>query len=318
MNSAQLQYVICPVASKDAETHRMAYWSWGDPAASHLVVCVHGLSRQGRDFDVLAQALCARHGAGIRVVCPDLVGRGQSDWLKDPLLYQPATYVADMLSMLAQLSAQAAIQKLDWVGTSMGGMIGMVLCGQPSLPLPVPVRRLVLNDVGPVIEFESIRRISGYLGKTGRFESLQQAAAALWAISGSFGPHTPQQWLALSRHMVRPHAAEPGLLTLHYDPAIAEVVRAATAETVAQGEQMLWAMYDQIRAETLLLRGAHSDLLSSATAGEMTRRGPKARLVEFAGVGHAPTLVLEPQTSAVCDFLLGGAGDTDAPAGRPA
>ena len=280
----------------------MAYWQWGDPACAHVVVCVHGLSRQGRDFDVLARALVAHAGGALRVVCPDVAGRGQSDWLKDPMGYQVPHYAADMLALIAQLHAQAAIETLDWVGTSMGGLIGLAVCGQPGLPLPVPVRRLVLNDVGPVIEWQALVRIGAYLGHTGHFVSVQQAADAMWAISSSFGPHTPAQWLALSMHMVRPHPE--GGVTLHYDPAIAMPFRAVTAETAAQGEAALWQLYDAVTAQTLLLRGADSDLLSPATAQAMTQRGPRARLVEFAGVGHAPTLVATDQVATVQAFLL--------------
>lgn len=282
----------------------MAYWSWGPGDAPHVVVCLHGLSRQGRDFDVLAAALCQRK-PGLRVICPDVVGRGHSDWLKNPAGYQPATYVADMLQLLGREHARSPITTLDWVGTSMGGMVGMIACGQPGLPLPLPVRRLVLNDVGPAVEWQSIQRIAGYVGKTGRFASEQEAADAMWAISTGFGPHTPEQWLALCRPMLRDLPGEPGMLQLHYDPAIGVNVRAATQESVVQGSQMLWALYDQIKADTLLLRGAESDLLSPAVAAEMTQRGPRARLVEFQGVGHAPTLVTEDQVRVVADFLLG-------------
>ena len=304
MIQPQLQFVACASAGDTLQAHRMAYWQWGDAMAAHAVVCVHGLSRQGRDFDVLARELVRRAGGALRVVCPDVVGRGQSDWLKDAKLYQPFTYAGDMLQMLGQLHAQAPIQTLDWVGTSMGGMIGMAVCGQSGLPLAAPVRRLVLNDVGPAVEFASIQRIAGYIGQTGRYESLEQAADAMWAISSSFGPHTKEQWLDLCRPMLKPIEGEPGMLTLHYDPAIGEMIRAATEESVAQGTQLLWSLYDQIRAETLLLRGAESDLLSSETARQMLLRGPKARLVEFAGVGHAPTLVAEDQVDVVVDFLL--------------
>lgn len=278
----------------------MAYWEWGDATAGHVIVCVHGLSRQGRDFDVLAQALVEKSGGGVRVVCPDVVGRGESDWLKDPALYQVPTYAADMLALLAQLKPTT----LDWLGTSMGGLIGMALCGQPNLPLPVPVRRLVLNDVGPVIQWESIARIAGYLGRNMEFDSLQAAADAMWAISTSFGPHTPQQWLELSRPMVKPRGDGQSGVRLHYDPAIAVGVRAVTPEAAVQGEAMLWYLYDAISAPTLLLRGADSDLLSPATARQMTQRGPQARLVEFAGVGHAPTLIAADQVDTVASFLL--------------
>ena len=279
----------------------MAYWSWGDAASLHVVVCVHGLSRQGRDFDVLARALCERADGRLRVVCPDVVGRGRSDWLKDPMGYQIPAYVGDMLALLAHLKPGT----LDWVGTSMGGLIGIALCGQPGLPLAAPVRRLVLNDVGPAIRWEALERIGTYLGQTGRFDSVEQAAAAMLAISASFGPHTPAEWLALSRPMVKPLADGSGAFTLHYDPAIAVPFRTVTQETSAQGEALLWKLYDAITADTLLLRGADSDVLAEVTAQQMALRGPHARLVEFSGVGHAPTLVANDQVSAVADFLLG-------------
>ena len=279
----------------------MAYWQWGDPLAAHVVVCAHGLSRQGRDFDLLARALCARAAAPIRVVCPDVVGRGKSDWLKDVMGYQIPAYAADMLALVAQLKPAT----LDWVGTSMGGLIGIVVCGQPGLPLPVPVRRLVLNDVGPTIQWEAVVRIGTYLGQTGRFESVEQAAAAMLAISTTVGPHTPEQWLELSRHMIKPLGDGSGALTLHYDPAIAVPFRTLTHESAAQGEAVVWQLYDNIRAQTLLTRGAVSDVLSPATALAMTQRGPKARLVEFAGIGHAPTLIAADQVDCVTGFLLG-------------
>jgi pimeloyl-ACP methyl ester carboxylesterase len=285
----------------------MAYWQWGDAAAAHVIVCVHGLSRQGRDFDVLAQALVHRTGGKLRVVCPDVVGRGKSDWLKDPMAYQVPTYVGDMLAMLGQLHQQAPVAALDWVGTSMGGLIGMGIAGTPKLPLPTPVRRMVLNDVGPVIEWRSIERMKSYLGDTGRFASVQQAADAMWAISTTFGPHTPEQWLALSRPMVR--ELTEGGLTLHYDPAIAAPVRALTREAAAQAEATLWQLYDNIRARGLVTRGAESDLLAKDTALAMTQRGPRASLVEFPGVGHAPTFVHHDQVEAVALFLLESADE---------
>jgi len=304
MTEPTLHFVPCPgvAATRNAPDqtgHRMAYWQWGDPANPHVVLCVHGLTRQGRDFDVLAQAL----SPFARVICPDVVGRGHSDWLRDPLAYQMATYGGDMLALLAQLHAQTPIQTLDWLGTSMGGLIGMGVLGTPGLPLPVPVRRLVLNDVGPALEWTALQRIGTYLGNTGRFELLQQAADAMWAISASFGPHTPAQWLELSRHMVKPLVPGEPALTLHYDPALAASFRSFTAESAAEGEAALWQLYDAITAQTLLLRGADSDLLSAQTAQAMTQRGPKARLVEFAGVGHAPTLIAGPQVAEVVGFL---------------
>ena len=310
MNEASLDFVNCPDASGG---HRMAYWQWGDPLSAHVVICVHGLSRQGRDFDVLAQGLCAAAAMQqrtLRVVCPDVAGRGNSEWLKDPMGYQVPAYAADMLALVRQLQAKSPIEALDWVGTSMGGLIGLVVCGSAaSRPfetgLPA-VRRLVLNDVGPAIEWQAIVRIGTYLGQAGHFESEEQAADAMLAISSGFGPHTPAQWLALSRPMLRPvSSAADSPLRLHYDPAIAGPFKLATEESTRQGEAILWHLYDHISAPTLLLRGANSDLLSAESAKAMTLRGPRARLVEFTGVGHAPTLVAPDQVDAVMRFLLG-------------
>lgn len=280
----------------------MAYTTWGDPLAAHVIVCVHGLTRQGRDFDVLAQALVARADHSVRVICPDVVGRGLSDWLKQPEGYQVPQYAADMAALLGKLQAQTPMQTLDWVGTSMGGLIGMVVAGQPDFPKPCAIRRLVLNDVGPVVSWGAIERMKTYVGQTGRFATLQEAADAMWAISQSFGPHTPEVWLALSAPMVKRQA--DGSLSLHYDPAIGVPIRAMTEEAAQGAQAVLWPIYDQITAQTLLLRGQQSDLLTLETAQAMQTRGPKATLVEFAGVGHAPTLNDETQVGTVAEFLL--------------
>lgn len=310
------------VACDDAHGgHRMAYWQWGDAHSARVVVCVHGLTRQGRDFDVLARAIVARAGGDVRVVCPDVAGRGRSDWLRDPMLYQVPVYAADMLALIAQLQREQPIETLDYVGTSMGGLIGFVLAGHRELPLARPIRRLVVNDVGPTIETAALQRIAAYVGQGGRFESLQAAADAMWSISTGFGPHTPAQWLALSRPMVVPASsrtadgtakregasdveAADGPWVLHYDPAIAVALRAITPEAAAQGGAVMWSLYDAIEARTLVTRGAQSDLLSRDTAQAMTERGPRAALVEFEGVGHAPTFVDPAQVAAVVSFLF--------------
>jgi pimeloyl-ACP methyl ester carboxylesterase len=295
MADPTLNFVNCPDA---AGGHRMAYWQWGDATAGHTVVCVHGLTRQGRDFDVLARALLARAPGPIRVVCPDVAGRGMSDWLQDPKAYAVPTYAADMLELLAHLKPQT----LDWVGTSMGGLIGMAVCVHAKA-VGAEVRRLVLNDVGPVLEWASLVRIGTYLAKHMHYDSLQQAADSLRIIASSFGPHTPEQWMELSRHMVKPDPQ--GGVRLHYDPAIALAFQSLAQDAAALGEAALWGLYDAITAETLVVRGADSDLLSIQTAVQMTQRGPKAKLVSFEGVGHAPTLVAEDQVDIVASFLLG-------------
>ena len=269
--------------------HRMAYWEWGDAANPKVLVCVHGLSRQGRDFDTLARALSGEY----RVVCPDVAGRGRSDWLKNSASYAIPTYVADMVTLLARLDAS----QVHWVGTSMGGLIGMGLASLPGSP----IARLVLNDVGPAIEYAALARIGGYLGQPVRWNSVDEAADALRAISLGFGPHTRQEWLALSRPQL---VADGDGFKTHYDPAIAVPFKAVTPELAAAGEGLMWKAYDAIRCPTLLLRGAESDLLSLGTAQAMAQRGPRARLHEFAGVGHAPMLVQPEQRAVVREFLL--------------
>jgi pimeloyl-ACP methyl ester carboxylesterase len=267
----------------------MAYWEWGDAANPRVLVCVHGLSRQGRDFDTLARALCGE----FRVVCPDVVGRGQSDWLADPAGYQIPVYVADMVTLLARLAAR----EIAWVGTSMGGLIGLGLASLAN----TPIGKLVLNDVGPTIQYEAIARIGTYLGMPVRWASVEEAADYMRGISKGFGAHTREQWLALTRPMLK---AQGDAFVPHYDPAIALPFRGVTPEIAAAGEAATWAAYDRVACPVLLLRGSDSDLLSRATAQAMTQRGPRAQLREFAGVGHAPMLIAPDQVAAVREFLL--------------
>ena len=293
MTEPRLSFVQC---LDTRGLHRMAYWEWGDPSNPRVLVCVHGLTRQGRDFDTLARTLCDTY----RVVCPDVVGRGRSDRLADPHGYQIPAYLADMVTLLARLNAS----RLDWVGTSMGGLVGMLLAAQKGSP----IGRLVLNDVGPKIEFEAVKRIGAYLGVPQRWTSVDEAADYLRSISPGFGPHTREQWLALTLPMLVPEVADAGGISTgyrsHYDLDIALPFRAITPESAAKGEAVLWHAYDAIACPTLLLRGADSDLLTRETARAMTERGPKARLHEFAGVGHAPTLVVPEQVDVVRGFLL--------------
>jgi pimeloyl-ACP methyl ester carboxylesterase len=287
MTEPRLHHVSC---LDGRGLHRMAYWSWGDDANPRVLVCAHGLSRQGRDFDTLAADLADHY----RVICPDVVGRGQSDWLADPAGYGIPGYVADMVTLVARLG----VAQVDWVGTSMGGLIGLSLASLPGNP----VRRLVLNDIGPALDAAGLQRIGTYVGQPAHWATLDEAADALWSISQGFGPHSRAQWLDLTRPQLRVDGAgyKP-----HYDPAIGVAMRQITPAMAAAGEAALWQAYDRISAPTLLLRGQVSDLLSPATAQAMTERGPRARCVEFAGVGHAPTLVQADQRAVVRSFLLG-------------
>ncbi len=269
--------------------HHMAYVEWGDPANPKVLVCVHGLTRSGRDFDFLAQALAKDY----RVVCPDVVGRGRSDWLRNPSLYTVPQYAADMTTLLARLD----VETVHWVGTSMGGLIGMALAAQPESP----ITRLVLNDVGPVVSAVSLARIAEYLGKAPRFDSIEQAEMFVRFVSQPFGPHTDEQWRHLTAHVTR--KAADGKIEFAYDPGIAQPFAEQLAASGGKDVE-LWPLYDGIRCPTLLVRGETSDLLSHETATAMAGRGPKASLVEMSGVGHAPTLMTDAQVAPVRDFLL--------------
>ena len=268
--------------------HRVAYLEWGDPRNRDVLVCVHGLTRSSRDFDELARALCGQ----FRVVCPDVAGRGDSDRLADPMLYAVPQYVSDMVTLIARLDVEA----VSWVGTSLGGLIGMALAAQSHSP----VARLVLNDAGPVISRASLERIAGYVGTQMQFASVEAAEAYIRAISAPFGPHSDAQWRFLTETWLRRN--DDGSWRAHYDARIAEPFRA----TLPEKDMELWPVYDAIRCPTLVLRGEHSDLLSRTTTQQMRSRGPKARVVEIRGVGHAPTLMHPDQIALVHEFLLEG------------
>ena len=269
--------------------HRMAYVEWGDSRNRDVLVCVHGLTRSGRDFDDFARALCGQ----FRVICPDLAGRGDSDKLADPVLYAAPQYVADMVTLIARLDCEA----LSWVGTSLGGLVGMALAAQPGNP----IKKLVLNDAGPVISRASLQRIAAYVGVVPRFATLEKAEEYVRTISAPFGPHSDAQWRTLTEHWVR--QLPDGSWRPHYDARLAAAFRASMPE---EGDLELWQIYDAIRCPTLVLRGELSDLLSRETAAAMARRGPKAKVVEIGGVGHAPTLMHAGQIALVRDFLLQG------------
>ena len=265
--------------------HRMAYVEWGDPDNQKVLLCVHGLTRNARDFDALAQALSSDY----RVVCPDVVGRGNSDWLEAKSDYTFPLYVSDMVTLIARLG----VEHVDWVGTSMGGVIGMLLAAQPH----TPVRRLVLNDVGPLITAESLRRIGQYIGKNSVFPTLEAAENYMRQIGASYGPLTDEQWQHLTRYSMRP--VEKGYIS-NYDPGLGTPFKMMPI-LLNVG---VWDSYDRIRYPVLAIRGAESDLLRRETWLDMAKRGPRAKLVEFPGVGHAPMLMSEDQIAAIRDFLL--------------
>jgi pimeloyl-ACP methyl ester carboxylesterase len=275
--------------------HPMAYREWGDPIAARVVICVHGLTRNGRDFDALAAALAE---AGCRVVCPDVVGRGDSGWLADPAGYGFPQYLADMTLLLAHLEVEA----VDWVGTSMGGLIGMMMAAQPVTPGPgTLLRRLVLNDVGPFLPKAALEGIAGYVGHDPRFADLAAAEAYFRDIHSGFGALTDREWRRLAETSVVAVEGEgdpEGALRLHYDPGIGAGFRMGPIEDVD-----LWAVWDRITVPSLVLRGVNSGLLLPETAAEMTRRGPRAECVEIADCGHAPALLDPDQIALVRNWL---------------
>ncbi len=263
--------------------HRVSYTEWGDSKAPRTIVCCHGLTRNGRDFDALASVLVE----DARVICPDIVGRGRSDWLRDPAHYGYPQYCADMNALIARLN----ISELEWVGTSMGGLIGMILAAQPG----TPIRRLVMNDVGPFVPKAALQRIADYVGLDSGFSSLAGVETHLRKILAPFGQLTDAQWDHLVLHGYRRRS--DGTFGLAYDPAIARNVKAAVQDWD------LWPLWDRIAIPTLLLRGADSDLLLPEIAAEMTKRGPHAKLVTWQCVGHAPALMAMDQIGLVKEWL---------------
>ena len=262
--------------------HRVVWHEWGNPANPRVVICVHGLTRTGRDFDVLGETLARTH----RVLAVDMPGRGRSEWLPAKADYVYPTYLTTLTALIAASGAES----VDWVGTSMGGLLGIVMAAQPA----TPIARLVVNDVGPTIEPAALARIRNYVGADPTFASEAELIAYVRTIS-PFGPHDDAQWDHLARTTIsrRPD----GRFGFVYDPGIAVPFRESTAPPD------LWPLWDTVTSPTLVLRGAESDLLSATTARAMTQRGPKARLVEFAGVGHAPTLLVRDQVQTIVEFL---------------
>ena len=300
----RLNYVTC---ASPAGAHRMAYWEWGDPDNDKVLLCVHGLTRTGRDFDLLAQRMASEY----RVVCPDVVGRGKSDWLINPAFYVVPQYAADMLTLIARLNPA----QLDWVGTSMGGLIGLALAGTlnlseklrpegtTSLPADQTLRlgKMVLNDIGPSISLSGLERIAAYVGQPMQFDSFSQAVDYVRSVSAGFGQHDQDGWEDLTRHVF---CEKNGHWVKHYDLRIAEPFAGQTEEVVKASEALLWGAYESIAAPVLVVRGALSDLLTADTVSQMLTRNPRASLFEVSNVGHAPTLRTNDQIDPVQQFLL--------------
>ncbi len=263
--------------------HRLHYTEWGNPG-DPVVVCVHGLSQNARSFDALAASLQATY----HIACLDVVGRGKSGWLAESSGYGYPQYLADATTLVARLG----VDRVDWVGTSMGGLIGMMMAAYPNSP----VGRLVINDIGPFLPKAAIERIGTYMTGENRFADMAGFEAYLRKVYAPFGPLSDAQWQRMARHGARRN--DDGTISPVYDPAIADAFRGAPANDVD-----LWSVWDAITCPTLVLRGAESDILLGETAAEMRRRGPRATVIEFAGIGHAPALQSDDQIDAIRDFL---------------
>lgn len=265
--------------------HRIAYFEWGEPTNDRVVICVHGLTRCGRDFDFVAESLQDRY----RVICPDLPGRGHSHWLAGHEGYRPPMYAADMTALIAR----AGVEQVDWIGTSLGGIVGMLLAAQPN----TPIRKLVVNDVGAFVGRSALERIAAYLGKDPLFADLGEVEAYLRMVHATFGPLADEHWQHLSRHSIR-HDAHARGLRLHYDPSLALPFREDLDSDID-----LWPVWEKIACPVLILRGEESDILRADTAEQMLVRGPAAELIEFPEVGHAPMLMDRVQIEAVREWL---------------
>ena len=287
MSPFQIKTVQC---LSPAGLHNMAYKEWGDPKNPAVLLCVHGVTRVSDDFDALAAVMSDRY----RVICPDVVGRGRSSWLTNPQAYQLPQYVSDMVTLIARLD----VTQVDWFGTSMGGLIGMGVAALKGNP----IRKMMLNDIGPTINFAALMRIAQYMGKEVRFPTFEAGVDYIRTIAAPFGPHSDEQWNKLAGDVLRQQ--KDGQWSLHYDPAIAQAFSTFTEENAAQSEAALWAIYDSIQCPVLLVRGSESDLLSRETADLMTQRGPRAALTELAGIGHAPTFMQPEQIALARDFFI--------------
>lgn len=274
--------------SSGESKHRMAYHAWGDPSNPKVLICVHGLTRRGSDFKTLAEAMCQDY----YVVCPDIVGRGQSDRLSNPMLYAVPQYVADMTQLVKQLG----LAQVNWFGTSMGGLIGMVYASMPNSP----IRKMLINDVGPRIEPEAIARLGSYVGQPFAFTNREEALAKLNQICATFGDHTPQEWEIYNGPML---VQRDGKWVMHYDADIAVPFASVNPIMAKAGEMAMWHAFKQIHIPMLIVRGGDSDLLSAATVAEMCKVNPYARSIEIPNVGHAPAFLKAEQIALAKEFF---------------
>ena len=264
--------------------HRVHYTEWGEADNPRVLICAHGLTRCGRDFDTLAKSLQDHY----RVICPDVAGRGESDWLTNKSDYNYAQYMNDMTALLAR----ADVETVHWVGTSMGGIMGMLLASHAN----TPITRMVINDVGAFIPKASLERISMYLGASPRFADFDSIVMAVRAVS-PFGEMSDDTWRELTVPLVKQQA--DGCWQFRYDPGIGDAFKIGAIQDVD-----LTAVWEKVVCPVLITRGVDSDLLLKTTYDSMCRKSG-VRGVEFQHVGHAPMFQEASQIEAVRGFLLG-------------
>ncbi len=252
--------------------HQLAYTDWGEIDNPNVLICSHGLTRNKHDFDALAKKLSSKR----RVICFDLPGRGESDWLTNKMAYDYHQYTVDALMIIARSGAK----KVDWLGTSMGGLLGMALASLKQSP----IQKLILNDVGPFIPKAALMRIADYVGKQPSFDTEAELEAYIRAVYAGFGELTDKQWKHILRYGQR--TLDNGQLTLNYDPDISQVF---TNKPLA--DINLWPVWNNIQQQTLVIHGENSDLLETATAKEMTESNVHSELLEIANTAHSPALM---------------------------
>ena len=279
----------------DKGKHELVFYDWGDVNAARTVICVHGLTRNAHDFDVIAEALVA---TGRRVFSLNMAGRGESAWLTDPMGYNYAAYVADCIAVMDNVH----LRGVEWIGTSMGGIIGMMIAAN----YPRRIRKLVLNDIGMHLSKESLTRIYSYV--TTMPPSFPDRAAADAYLAETFKPFgitDPALWEKFVDHSLLKHAEAGMPVRLACDPAIAAPLRAATKDFTEVNDVSLTEIWDEVDIPTLILHGADSDILSTDTITAMRKSNPRAETITFPGVGHAPPLMTDAQIRPVLIWLGG-------------
>ncbi|HEU5046694.1 MAG TPA: alpha/beta hydrolase [Rickettsiales bacterium] len=283
------RYITLSEPANEAQPRHIAYYEFGDPSNPNVILCSHGLSRNGLDFERLAIRLAPRY----RVLCPDMAGRGYSDWLIRKSDYSYTTYFNDTLALLTHLN----IAQVDWIGTSMGGILGMMLASAQ----PGRIKRMVLNDVGKIVSAAGLKRIMGYVGVSGNFANREEANAALRKNAATFGVKSEEDWAFMFNTTYK--ALSDGQYALRYDPDISIPFRESAVKDEEIKDIDLSPFWNAVTCPVLILRGGNSDILSRETAQAMRSEKNNVTLTEVEGVGHAPALIDDFQIKTVTDWL---------------